>query len=251
MQIIFDFNLLEMVLKKNIMSLKTNAIILAAGSGNRMQNNIPKQFLLLNNKPIIIHTLEKFARSNLINKIILVCNQDYISYCKKLVLEYNFKKNYKIIPGGKERFNSVYNALEYINSKIICIHDAVRPFVSLKIIQETIYNSRHNAGCICAIKSHDSIKKINKSLKQEIFVNKSLDREDIYLIQTPQSFKTKLIKKFYASALRENFAGTDDSSFLEKYNQKIKIIHGDNLNFKITTQQDLVLANLYYKYLNT
>lgn len=219
--------------------MKACAIIVAGGSGKRMKTDVPKQFLLINKKPILIHTLEVFEKCDIINNIIVVCNTQYISYCNALVKKYGLYKIKNIIAGGEQRQNSVYNAIKITDCDIVCIHDAVRMFVKNNLIVQTINQCENNDGCICAVKVKDTIKRCNN------YVQETLDRENLYQIQTPQSFKTQILKKVYDKAIKENFIATDDSGLMEHYGYKIKLINGDYFNIKITTPEDLLFAKIY------
>lgn len=226
------------------MQNKTIAIIVAGGSGKRMSSNIPKQFLLLNSKPIIIHTLEVFNKCNSINEIIVVCVEEYINYCEKLVEKYNVEKVKKIISGGKERLFSVYNAINYVNDdedlKYICVHDAVRPFVTEEVINKTIKECATNPGCICGVRAKDTIKKLDENGRNTI--EKTLPREKIFLAYTPQTFRKEILKSCYDKAVEENFLGTDDASICERYGYKIKVVDSNPENIKITNRSDLRLG---------
>ena len=215
------------------------AIIVAAGNGTRMKKKTPKQFLELKNKPILVYTLETFQKTDIIDKIVLVCQESFILYCHELAAKYSLNKIKKIIPGGCKRQVSVGNGLKFVDTDIVCIHDGVRPFVNQNLIKNIIEECEENDGCICAIKPKDTVKFYNNH------VIKTLDRENIYLAQTPQAFKTNILKSCYIKSQKENIYFTDESSLMEYYNHKIKIIDGDYLNIKITTPEDLFFANAY------
>ncbi len=217
--------------------MKTTAIIAAGGIGKRFNSTLPKQFILLAGKPIIVHTLEVFENSSVIDEIIVVCVKDYLNYCHELVKKFGLQKVKKIIVGADERQSSIYNAVKNIDdANFICVHDAARPFVKDNLITETIIQCKNNDGCICALNVHDTIKVCND------YVEKTLPREKIFLAQTPQTFKAEILKMVYEKAMMENFFGTDDSSLLEHYGYKIKVIAGNAENFKITEPLDLLLA---------
>ncbi|MDR1150300.1 MAG: 2-C-methyl-D-erythritol 4-phosphate cytidylyltransferase [Clostridiales bacterium] len=230
------------------MKLINLAIILAAGSGKRFKNKEPKQFLFLKDKPILIYSLEKFEKSNLIDQIILVVQKDFLNLSKKLIIDYNLKKAKFLVIGGKERYESVINTIKFIDFKNIrvkkvCIHDASRPFVSIDLIKRVINNLDKNSCCVPAIKSTDTVryKKIKKT--------KVLDREKIYFTQTPQAFYYDDLKKNYFNAIKKNIFKnkniTDDASLFELNNCDIKIINGDYFNIKITKKEDRSLAEYF------
>lgn len=219
--------------------MKNIAIIVCGGKGKRMGTDLPKQFLKLNNKPIIAHTIEKFQNCNIIDEIVVVINKDYEKYFKEIISKYNFNKISNIVFGGKERFNSVYNGLISIKNEnsIVVIHDGVRPFIKLKYIENIIEETKKNKACILGIGVKDTIK-----ICENNTVLKTIRRENLFIIQTPQAFNYKLIKKAYEKALEEGFFGTDDSVLIENMGEKVKVIAGDYENIKITTPEDLKIG---------
>lgn len=219
--------------------MKNIAIIVCGGKGKRMGTDLPKQFLKLNNKPIIAHTIEKFQNCNIIDEIVVVINKDYQKYFKEIISKYNFNKISNIVFGGKERFNSVYNGLISIKNEnsIVVIHDGVRPFIKLKYIENIIEETKKNKACILGIGAKDTIK-----ICENNTVLKTIQRENLFIIQTPQAFNYKLIKKAYEKALEEGFFGTDDSVLIENMGEKVKVIAGDYENIKITTPEDLKIG---------
>ena len=213
--------------------MKKNAIILAAGKGDRMKSSIPKQFLLINNKPILIHVLEKFTD---FDKIIIAINKNQIKYWEEICKKHNVKTPHLVSNGGRTRFHSVKNALDKIdNDAIIAIHDAARPIVSKKLIATLLSNVRDGKGTVPMIQINDSIRK--KSGSNTIMVN----RENILIVQTPQCFIAKDIKKSYKVRYSKKF--TDDASVFEADGGKIKQIDGEISNIKITNKQDLKIIN--------
>ncbi len=219
------------------------AIIVAAGSGLRMNTDLPKQFLSLKGTPIICHTLQKFENCDKIDKIIIVIKKQYETFLKQELKKYNFKKIYKIIFGGEERFNSVYNAISAIEDKnsIVLIHDAVRPFIKIEHIINVIETTKVHKACILAVKAKDTIK-----ICQNDCISYTPNRENIFLAQTPQAFEYDIIKKAYDYALQNNIFATDDASIAESFGVKVKIILGDYENIKITTKEDLKIAKLFF-----
>ena len=213
--------------------MKKIAIILAAGKGDRMKSSIPKQFLLINNKPILIHVLEKFTD---FDKIIIAINKNQIKYWEEICKKYNVKIPHLVSNGGRTRFHSVKNALDKIDKDaIIAIHDAARPIVSKKLIATLLSNVRDGKGTVPMIQINDSIRK--KSGSNTIMVN----RENILIVQTPQCFIAKDIKKSYKVRYSKKF--TDDASVFEADGGKIKQIDGEISNIKITNKQDLKIIN--------
>lgn len=215
------------------------AVIVAGGIGKRMDTDIPKQFLLLGDKPILVNTLEVFENCRAIDDITVVCVEGYISYCKKLLERFEIRKVKKVVPGGALRQFSVYSAIKSVNSEFVCIHDAVRPLVKSEMIEKTIDECEIENGCICAVKAKDTMKICNG------YVEKTLPREKVFHVQTPQTFRTQILKKAYERAIKENFTCTDDSSLMEHYGYKIKVIESDYTNIKITEPSDLLFTRIY------
>ncbi len=216
-----------------------SAIILAGGKGKRMGKDISKQFILVKDKPIIYYTIKKFSDCKLIDEIILVLPKDEIEYCKKEVLEKYSLKVDKIIAGGKERQDSVYNGLKALkNSDIVLIHDGARPFVSEKIILEGIENAKKYGAAAPGVMPKDTIK-----VKDELsFSKETLKRESLIAIQTPQVFKKDIIVKCHERVREDNISVTDDTMVVEKYGYKVYLYDGDYTNIKVTTPEDLILC---------
>lgn len=211
-------------------------IIVAGGSGKRMNSSLPKQFLNLAGKPIIMHTLEKFNQSKYNPNIILVLSPDDITTWNQKIAEHHFQIPHQIVTGGAERFFSVKNGFASITkpNSIIAVHDAVRPLVSIKTIDNCFENAAVNGNAIAAIGSKDSVRVMN-GIK-----NYSIARDQVYLVQTPQTFSYKQLYDSYQQDFSKDF--TDDASVVEKYGNKIFLEKGDLFNIKITYQEDLVIA---------
>jgi len=211
--------------------MNKTALILAAGFGERMKASVPKQFLLLNNRPILMQTIKKFAD---FDDIIVVINQSYFNFWDKLCAKYSFTIKHKVIAGGENRFNSVKNGLSIVSDNCaVAIHDGVRPFVSKTLINNIInkvLEGGKNIGLVPTVPIKDSIC-INKKKFQHV------DRNNMFLIQTPQCFFSKNIKQAYQQKFQTSF--TDDASVFMKNNGKIDTILGEETNIKITTQEDL------------
>lgn len=221
--------------------MKYYAIIVGGGSGKRMQNSIPKQFLLLKNKPILMHTISVFATSIFQPEIIIVLHSDLHQYWKDLCIKYNFNIPHVLINGGEQRFHSVRNGLISIKEDgIVAIHDAVRPLVSTKLISRLFEEAANNGNAIAAIKPSDSIRQVISENESKV-----VNREELVLIQTPQTFKIEQLRLSYQQPYQIKF--TDDASVVEEGGFKINLIEGERNNIKITYPEDLELANLLIK----
>lgn len=221
--------------------MKYYAIIVAGGSGNRMQTETPKQFLLLKNLPVLMHTIKAFAQSESQPKILLVLNTEQQGYWRRLCDEFNFRIPHEIIDGGTERFHSVKNAVYSIEEEsFVAIHDAVRPLVSKALIDSCYREAAQQGNVIAAVQSSDSV----RLLKNE--KTSALKRDEIYLVQTPQTFSLKVLKEAYNQEFDSHF--TDDASVVESIGYNINIIEGERSNIKITYPIDLELAELLLKH---
>ncbi|NLY44618.1 MAG: 2-C-methyl-D-erythritol 4-phosphate cytidylyltransferase [Tissierella sp.] len=218
-----------------------SVIIAAAGMSNRMGSKINKQFIAIDNKPILVHTIEKFEQSKYIDEIIIVSKEEEVEYCRKeIVRKYGFKKVTKIIRGGKERQDSIYNGLMALseNTDIVLTHDGARPFVKHTHIEDGIKGVIEHGACVIGVPVKDTIKVVNDT----DVVHHTPKRSLLWAAQTPQCFWAHLIKKGYEHAMNEGIVGTDDSSLVEKMGHEIKMIMGSYDNIKITTPEDLIIA---------
>lgn len=224
------------------------AIIPAAGMGKRMGASINKQYLCLAGKPILAHTLAVFQESGLVTGIILVTPQDEIPFCRSEVVErYGLTKVLTIVPGGAERQHSVMNGLQALrdragDSDIVLIHDGVRPFITPDLLQESIRMASNGEGALVAVPAKDTIKVVQNGV-----VTDTPDRATLWQAQTPQSFRYGQVLAAHERALQEGFLGTDDCSLVERYGGGIRIVRGSYRNIKITTPEDLVLAEAFLK----
>lgn len=218
-------------------NFKVTMIVAAAGVGKRMGLGYPKQFLEYKGKPLFIMPLEVAQNSNIVDEIIVVTNKENVSLVENYCNQYGLSKVVKVTEGGKERQNSIYNALKYDNnSDIILVQDGVRPFLKEKYIEECCrVVAEERLGAVVGVQVKDTIKVINENFE----VVSTPKRADLIAVHTPQAFEGKLLKETYEIAERENFLGTDDSSLVERIGGKVKIVLGDYDNIKITTQEDL------------
>ena len=225
---------------------KTVAIVLAAGRGKRMQSDVAKQYLLVRNKPVLFYSLKAFQDS-LVDEIILVTAESEIAYCKDEIVEkYEFSKVSQIVAGGKERYHSVHNGLKACeDADIVLIHDGARPFVDDAIIARNINTVKEYGACVTGMPVKDTI----KISDAEGFVQETPRRDLIWTIQTPQTFRYDLIRNAYDTFLNneeENcklYNVTDDAMVAELFGGlKVKLVEGSYNNVKITTPEDMLLA---------
>jgi len=228
--------------------MKVSAIIPAAGMGIRMGSNIPKQFLLLDGKPILHHTLTVLDQCSIVNEIVLVMSEKEIENSRQPIQD-SHPKVTRIIAGGKERQDSVYNGLQSLDSEtdIVVVHDGVRPFVSADLIHETVKAACDFGAAITAIPVSDTIKKVN----EEGLVECTVDRNGLWRVQTPQTFQVSLLKEAFAKAQADNFYGTDEGSLIEYLGREVKVVSGSEFNIKITRPEDLVLGEKIAELLKT
>jgi 2-C-methyl-D-erythritol 4-phosphate cytidylyltransferase len=220
---------------------KIGVVIPAAGHGTRMGGSQIKQFLTIGGKPIVVHTIENFQQSKEVDDIVLAAHHDFESELRSLVSEYNLSKVRRVVRGGKERQDSVWNGLLAIkdyNPDIVLIHDAVRPFISHQLILESIQAAIVYEAAIVAVKPKDTV----KMSVQNGFINQTPQRDNLWLAQTPQAFHFSLIMKAFKKAIDDGFYGTDDAALVERISLSVKIIEGTYDNIKITTPDDLTVA---------
>lgn len=221
--------------------MKYYAIIVAGGKGNRMNLAVAKQFLELDGKPILMYTLEAFSQCVLNPEIILVLNIHQHLFWEELCIQHNFKIPHQVIKGGQERFDSVRNGLKIIKGKaIVAIHDAVRPLITPEIILQSYQMAEEKGNAITAIQPVDSVR-----IKHDGQDSEALNRDELYLIQTPQTFQMEQLKKAYLQPYRNEF--TDDASVVERAGFSINLIPGERRNIKITYPQDLEMASFLLK----
>ena len=216
---------------------KVTVIVAAAGVGKRMKLGYPKQFLEWNGKPLFITPLEVANNCSLVDDIIVTTNKENVEIVKDLCRKFKITKVKAVTPGGKERQNSIYNALLCDeNSDIILVQDGVRPFLKEKYIKECCdIVSKEKKGAIVGVKVKDTIKIINENME---VVSTPL-RENLIAVHTPQAFPGNILKDAYKKAEEDGFLGTDDASLVERMGYPVKIVPGDYDNVKITTQEDL------------
>jgi len=220
--------------------MNVRAIIAAGGRGERVGGSLPKQFIEIKKKPLLVYTVENFEKCERIDEIVLVVPEEYVGLSSYQIVDvFNFRKIRKIISGGKERRDSVYKALLSLpgNTDIVTIHDGVRPFISPEKIIKSIEMCKEDKAVILALPINETVKRV-----EDRFVITTLDREKLWVAQTPQTFEYKLILEAYKKAIEAGFIGTDDSSLVERLGFKVKVLEGEYENIKITTPEDLALA---------
>lgn len=224
--------------------MKIAAVIVAAGSGKRMNSRKPKQFLDLAGKPVLWHTLRNFIKSSMFSEIVLVINRDSLRYCQEnIIKKYKFNQ-VKLVAGGKERQDSVYQGLKNLSlCDYVAIHDGVRCLVTGQIIRKTVKEAVKCQAAIAAVPVKDTIKECGTGN----MVKRTIDRDTLWIIQTPQVFQYALIMKAYQQAMKKGCYGTDDASLVEKLGRKVKLVMASYNNIKITTPSDLLIAEQIIK----
>ncbi|MDD3375656.1 MAG: 2-C-methyl-D-erythritol 4-phosphate cytidylyltransferase [Candidatus Omnitrophica bacterium] len=224
--------------------MKTQVIIPSAGIGSRLKTATLKPLIVLDGKPIFIHCLEAFEACSLIHSIIVVVSSESIEDFKVAIKENGLKKVKAIVPGGSERCDSVQNGLKQVDddADVVLVHDGARPFVSVDLIERCIKALKENEAAIAAVAVKPTIKLVDA---ERMIIEKTLDRTKLWDAQTPQAFKKDIIVKAYSHMLQEN--PTDDSSLVERMGVKVKIVEGSYDNIKITTPEDLKLAEILVK----
>lgn len=226
---------------------KITAIVLAAGRGKRMNSKVQKQFLELGGKPVLYYSLNCFQQSSLVTDIILVTGAESVAFCKEEIVEkYGFTKVKKVIPGGKERYDSVYEGLlSCENSDFVLIHDGARPFITQEILERGMTGVRETGACVIGMPSKDTVKVSDENG----FVQETPERNLVWSVQTPQIFEYSLIRNAHEKIRCENMTGiTDDAMVVERASgTKIRLVEGSYKNLKITTPEDLDIAEIFLK----
>jgi 2-C-methyl-D-erythritol 4-phosphate cytidylyltransferase len=218
--------------------MKLYAIIVAGGTGKRMGAEIPKQFLELGGRPLLMHTIERFREYNSSTEIITVLPEDQIRHWIELQAKYSFTVPQTLVKGGSTRFQSVRNGLDFVETPgLVAIHDGVRPFVSMATIGRCFETAARLGNAIPAIPPTDSLRLMTEDSSS------ALDRLKVRLIQTPQVFKTGIIKEAYNQDYRPEF--TDDAVVVEGTGVKINIVEGNRENIKITNPEDLLISSAF------
>jgi 2-C-methyl-D-erythritol 4-phosphate cytidylyltransferase len=224
---------------------KCIAIVLAGGKGKRMESSLPKQYINLNGKPILYYALNQFQKSDIIDEIILVTGKDEIEYCKEnIVTRYSMNKVKNIIEGGAERYNSVYNGLQIIHQcSYVFIHDGARPFIENEVIHNLYTCVKEYKACAVGVMAKDTV----KIADDKGYILNTPNRNNVWMIQTPQVFEWNIIKKAYELLMNSNCNNiTDDAMVVENMlNHKVKLVQGNYENIKVTTPSDLLIATAF------
>ena len=208
----------------------------AAGSGKRMGANQNKLFLELRNTPILIHTLRVFEKDSNCEQIVLAVKREEKEFIEQLLKEYYISKVGAIVEGGDERQQSVYAALKAVTSKgMILVHDAARPFIHQEVIQHLVETADSTGAAVAAVRAKDTMKKAENGIIQE-----TVNRESLWIIQTPQAFQYDLLEKAERLAEAENFLGTDEAMLVERLGEPVHIVESTYDNVKMTTKEDLL-----------
>ena len=229
--------------------MRVVALIPAAGQGRRMGAEKPKAFLPLGGLPILAHTLQKFEDCPLVDEVLpLVPPGETLGWAEEIVLRSGLKKVLRIVPGGQERQESVYRGLQAVQGKAdwVLIHDAVRPFVPQALIQQALSETFQWKAVVVALPANETIKEVSA----EMAVVRTVDRRRLWMTQTPQSFEFPMILRAHEEARKAGFRGTDDASLVERQGIPVRILQGSRFNMKITTPEDLVLAEALLERLN-
>jgi 2-C-methyl-D-erythritol 4-phosphate cytidylyltransferase len=214
--------------------MKHFVIITGGGTGVRMGEDIPKQFLCIGCLPIIMHTINTFKL--FADIIIVTLPEQYHNYWKEIQRKYNFHVPHILVAGGDTRFHSVKNAIKHLPyESLVAVHDAVRPFVTPNLIKSCFEHAKIHGTAVAAVPLKDSLRTLSNSK------SKGIDRSNFFAVQTPQVFSCEIIKKSYNQIFSPKF--TDDASVVEAFGYDIQLVEGEELNFKITTPTDLMLAN--------
>jgi 2-C-methyl-D-erythritol 4-phosphate cytidylyltransferase len=226
--------------------MKNIALIPAAGCGARMGSTIKKPYLQLNNRPVLYHSLAAFDRAPSIDRIIIAVTPGEEACCETdVVRKFAFKKKITVIAGGEVRQESVHCLLEQVpeNTALVLIHDGARPLITVELIERALKETDQWQATVAAVPVKDTI----QATDDAGFVRETLPREQLWSIQTPQTFALQLIREAHAKALRDGFIGTDEGSLVERMGKPVRIIMGAYDNIKVTTPEDLIIAEALLK----
>ena len=216
-----------------------SALIPAAGSGARFGRGVNKVFCEVAGRPILAHTLAVFESCEAVDELIVIVGEREVEPARELVGRFGFRKVREIVAGGAHRQDSVANGLKEVTGDVVAIHDAARPLVTREIIERSIHEAARSGACIAAVPVIDTIKSVADGA-----VTGTIDRRDLYAVQTPQTFLTDLIREGYERALADGFHATDDAALVERLGKRVTVVPGSYDNIKITTPADLEFASV-------
>ena len=230
------------------MAKRTAAVVVAGGAGRRLRQKrgaLRKPYLILGQRPILVHTLKRLSSSKSVNEIVVVCHRRDMARCRRLIKRFRVPKIKGVVAGGRERFDSVFNGLKAVGKDIdiVLIHDGVRPFLSHELIRRSVEAALRHGASLAAV----PVKPTVKFADRRGFVARTLRRDLLWEAQTPQTFRRELVLKAYRSARAKRFKATDDAAVVERLGRKVKLIPGSYDNIKITTKEDLKLAKILLK----
>ena len=220
---------------------KVTAVIVAAGSGTRMGTDVPKQFLKIGGRTILETTVAVFEHNPFVDEILVLTGRDFVKFCEDLCGR--FGKVRSVLPGGKERQDTVYEAVRRIpDGQLVLIHDGVRPYVTDGVIEGVLAGAKSAGAAVPAVACKDTVRQTlaeNGGEAETVSLSRTLDRKTLFQVQTPQGFASEILRHAYEAAYAEGFLGTDDAGLAERIGQKILLTEGDYANIKITTREDL------------
>ncbi len=221
--------------------MHVNVVIVAAGKGTRLQSELPKPFLSVAGRPILVHTLRRFTSIEMVRRIVVVVAAEREALCRELLHTHGpWPQPIAVVHGGAERQDSVWNGLAALEThcEIVAIHDAARPFISVEAIQRSIEAAAETGSAVVATPVRDTIKRADA----QHTICETVSRHDLWLAQTPQTFQVGVIRAAHQWAQQRGIVGTDDATLVEQMGRPVRIVPGDALNFKITTPDDLAIA---------
>lgn len=216
-------------------------VVAAAGTGSRMGSQINKQYLLLNNRPVLAYSLDVFEQYDHIDEVVIVAKSSEVGFCEQeIVSKYNYRKVSRVVAGGSERQDSVWAGLNHLDehTAYVAVHDGARPLLSLELLDSLYREARQWGAAIPGVLARDTLKMVDR----DSFVGHTLDRTSVIAVQTPQIFRYDELKKAYQEAYHDNFQATDDASLFERYIGRVKVVAGRYDNLKITTPEDIIIA---------
>lgn len=220
-------------------------IIAAAGQGKRMGKGTNKVFLALDNRPLLMHTLDIFEKCGVVDQIIVVVGEADVLVLQKLIVEYGYRKITDVVEGGAERQHSISNALHKVSldTETILIHDGARPLITEQLVRQVLATAQESGAAIAAVPVKDTIKVADK----EGFVVETPERAHLWAVQTPQAFRRDILHRAYQVAEQDGCVATDDAGLVERIGMKVRLVMGDYNNLKITTPEDLIIAEAVIK----